>query len=103
MSVFLLFIDGVGLGECEDWNPWYREPTPHLEKRLGGTSLTREAVGRHSKNCLLLSTDAKLGVEGLPQSATGQATIFTGRNAPKAMGNISADYLSKIAGMGGTG
>ncbi len=86
MSVFLLFIDGVGLGECEDWNPWYREPTPHLEKRLGGTSLTREAVGRHSKNCLLLSTDAKLGVEGLPQSATGQATIFTGRNAPKAMG-----------------
>ncbi|MFD1397319.1 hypothetical protein ACFQ49_06625 [Kroppenstedtia eburnea] len=86
MSVFLLFIDGVGLGEPADWNPWYTEPTPHLEQALGGISLIRDAVGRHGENCLLLSTDAGLGVEGLPQSATGQATIFTGRNGPKAMG-----------------
>ncbi|MFD1427587.1 hypothetical protein [Kroppenstedtia sanguinis] len=86
MSVFLLFIDGVGLGERADWNPWYTESTPHLEQTLGGMPLIREAVGGHGKNSLLLSTDAKLGVEGLPQSATGQATIFTGRNGPQAMG-----------------
>ena len=30
--------------------------------------------------------DACLGVEGLPQSATGQATMFTGVNCPQAMG-----------------
>lgn len=30
--------------------------------------------------------DACLGVEGLPQSATGQATMFTGINCPAAMG-----------------
>ena len=30
--------------------------------------------------------DACLGVEGLPQSATGQATMFTGVNCPLAMG-----------------
>lgn len=86
MAVFLLFIDGVGLGERAEWNPWYTVPTPHLDKVLGGTSLVRDAVGRLSENSLLLSTDAGLGVRGLPQSATGQATIFTGRNAPMAMG-----------------
>jgi len=38
-------------------------------------------VDRHSK-----PIDACLGVEGLPQSATGQATMFTGVNCSKAMG-----------------
>ncbi len=30
--------------------------------------------------------DACLGISGLPQSATGQTTLFTGVNAPQAMG-----------------
>ncbi len=30
--------------------------------------------------------DACLGIDGLPQSATGQATLFTGRNAAQYMG-----------------
>ena len=38
-------------------------------------------IEKHSK-----SIDACLGVEGLPQSATGQATMFTGLNCAKAMG-----------------
>jgi len=38
-------------------------------------------VARHGK-----PIDACLGVEGLPQSATGQATMFTGVNCPQAMG-----------------
>ncbi len=38
-------------------------------------------IDKHSK-----SIDACLGVEGLPQSATGQATMFTGLNCAKAMG-----------------
>ena len=32
------------------------------------------------------SIDACLGIEGAPQSATGQATMFTGVNCPMAMG-----------------
>ncbi|WP_169713726.1 hypothetical protein [Paludifilum halophilum] len=86
MSVILLFIDGVGLGEEASHNPWYACPTPHMEGILGGSSLVRRAVGRHSEEAVLLEADASLGVEGLPQSATGQAVIFTGRNAPLAMG-----------------
>lgn len=38
-------------------------------------------IAKHSKRI-----DACLGVEGLPQSATGQATMFTGVNCSKAMG-----------------
>jgi 2,3-bisphosphoglycerate-independent phosphoglycerate mutase len=87
VAVILLFIDGVGLGEREVYNPWFYYKTPHINELLDGKSLTREAVGKYGNDLLLLSTDAHLGIEGLPQSATGQATIFTGRNAPKAMGS----------------
>jgi hypothetical protein len=34
----------------------------------------------------LIPTDATLGVAGRPQSATGQATILTGRNVPQLVG-----------------
>ena len=79
----MLFVDGVGLGDAAEHNPWFVLPTPSLDKLLGGKSLTKEAVGQHGAHVQLLATDARLGIEGLPQSATGQATIFTGRNAPK--------------------
>lgn len=86
MSVIMLFIDGVGLGDEIPDNPWFTVPTPHLDRILDGHSLTKSAVGRPTESTLLIATDATLGVSGLPQSATGQATIFTGRNAPAAMG-----------------
>lgn len=86
IAVVLLFIDGVGLGETADYNPWVTYPTPHIRKLLGGMPLVKEAAGRHGANLHLLKTDACLGVDGLPQSATGQATIFTGNNAARAMG-----------------
>lgn len=35
---------------------------------------------------MLTPLDATLGVEGLPQSATGQASLFTGRNGPELLG-----------------
>lgn len=38
-------------------------------------------IARHSK-----PIDATMGVKGVPQSATGQATMFTGVNCPEAMG-----------------
>lgn len=82
----MLFIDGVGLGDDVSYNPWFTVPTPHLNRILDGRSLTKSAVGRPTESTLLIATDATLGVAGLPQSATGQATIFTGRNAAAAMG-----------------
>lgn len=71
MKVIFLFIDGVGLKEAASDNPVNPEVCPILWR----------LIDRHSK-----PVDACLGVEGLPQSATGQATMFTGVNCSEVMG-----------------
>lgn len=86
MRVILFFIDGLGLGPESDHNPLFTTPTPCLESLLGGRSLTIEAVGTKTQKATLLQLDATLGVPGLPQSATGQTTLFTGINAPRVVG-----------------
>ena len=71
MKVIFLFIDGVGLAASSADNPVNKEVCPALFRLFE----------RHAK-----PIDACLGVEGVPQSATGQATMFTGVNCPKAVG-----------------
>lgn len=71
MKILYLFIDGVGLAAPSADNPLNKEVCPTLFR----------LIERHSK-----PIDANLGIEGVPQSATGQATMFTGVNAPQAMG-----------------
>ena len=71
MKILFLFIDGVGLREPAADNPVNPEVCPALCR----------LIERHS-----VPIDACLSVEGLPQSATGQATMFTGVNAPLFMG-----------------
>jgi hypothetical protein len=39
-----------------------------------------------------MEVDANLGVEGLPQSGTGQATLFTGTNAARILGRHFGPY-----------
>ncbi len=79
-SVILFFIDGLGIGYRNESNPLAQiknlEPLAHFideEQEIyeGG---------------ILVPTDACLGVDGRPQSASGQTTIYTGINAPKTVG-----------------
>lgn len=70
-KILFLFIDGVGLREISPDNPVNHEVCPTLCR----------LVEHHGK-----PIDACLGVEGLPQSATGQSTMFTGVNTAKYMG-----------------
>ncbi len=86
MSIIFIFIDGLGLGPGDESNPIFTNDTPLLKKILGGNPLIREAAGKEFAQASLLSLDATLGVEGLPQSATGQTTLFTGVNAAKYLG-----------------
>lgn len=73
MKLIFIFIDGVGLGERDkEKNPFYKANIPTWDYIL--------KIGR------LIETDACLDVEGLPQSATGQTSIFTGINASKVLG-----------------
>jgi len=77
--LLFVFVDGVGIGREGPQNPF---------TDLGGPILSALAGGRTDlpANVAHASTDANLGVDGLPQSATGQATIFTGTNASKLLG-----------------
>ena len=87
--LLLVFVDGVGLAPAGPANPLADGATPTLESWLGGP-LVAENVGRR-RGAVLAALDANLEVEGLPQSATGQTTLFTGVNAAREMGrHVSA-------------
>ncbi len=86
MRLLFIFIDGLGLGSDKPANPFILTDTPGFNRILEGSSLTSSAAGFVGKEASLLKLDATLGVSGLPQSATGQASIFTGFNAPAYLG-----------------
>src|SRR4051794_36987889 len=80
MSVILFFVDGLGIGARGVQNPLdgLREAAPLAIFQNEEPELMFEGK--------LARTDACLGVEGRPQSASGQTTILTGVNAPAALG-----------------
>jgi 2,3-bisphosphoglycerate-independent phosphoglycerate mutase len=90
--VLFLFLDGVGLAPAGDHNPLSRVAMPHLQRLLGGPLTLERAVGRCGRDLVLRAVDACLGVPGLPQSATGQTTLFTGVNAPALVGDHLTAY-----------
>jgi len=96
MHLLLIFVDGLGLGE-EDRaiNPVVRAETPNLDRLLGGRRLAGTNGVVRSALATMVPTDATLGVPGLPQSATGQATLLTGLNAPKLVGRHVQAYPTK--------
>ncbi len=89
--VLLVFVDGVGLGDPDPaTNPLVRARTPTLRALLGGPLAGREAV--RTPAALMVPLDARLGVPGLPQSATGQVALLTGENAPALVGRHVTAY-----------
>ncbi|MCS6992838.1 MAG: alkaline phosphatase family protein [Anaerolineales bacterium] len=87
MHVLFLFLDGVGLGEDDAArNPLARAHLPHLTALLEGRRLVAASAPFSNRRATLLALDACLGVAGLPQSATGQAVLLTGRNIPAEIG-----------------
>lgn len=85
--VLFLFLDGVGLGEDDpSRNPLAAAATPHVQRLLGGRRLLLRSAPWESDRATLLAVDACLGVPGDPQSASGQATLLTGRNVAREIG-----------------
>lgn len=79
-TVILFFIDGLGIGDADEHNPLYEiknlEPLANFKEK--NSSVIFKGI--------LKPTDPRLGIEGRPQSASGQTTILTGINAPKSLG-----------------
>ena len=87
MRVLFLFLDGVGLGgDDPGTNPFSRAGTPNLQGLLGDRKLVSGSAPFTSDRATLIDLDPCLGVTGLPQSATGQAALMTGRNVPEMIG-----------------
>lgn len=85
--VLLFFLDGVGLGGGDPAvNPFVTARLPHLTELLGEGWYLQERGRFSTQRASLVPTDATLSVPGRPQSATGQATILTGRNVPQLLG-----------------
>ncbi len=88
-KLLLFFIDGIGLG------PDNAEVNPIRDLFSGvmaGTRLVEQDSVQFFNGGVLIPTDAVLGVPGLPQSATGQTSIFTGINAQKLLGHHLSAY-----------
>jgi hypothetical protein len=87
MRVLFIFLDGIGLGANDpETNPFARAKMPNLNALLEGRSLLSESVPFVGEQATLLAIDPAVGVAGLPQSATGQAILLTGRNIPAELG-----------------
>lgn len=81
-----MFLDGVGIGPSSaTHNPFLRARLPWLRASLGGIpTLDEAALG--SERAAVAPLDATLGVDGTPQSGTGQISLLTGRNAARRFG-----------------
>ncbi|MEQ9309794.1 MAG: hypothetical protein RLN90_10095 [Balneolaceae bacterium] len=91
MAVIFIFIDGVGLGEASKKNPFFVD-TYESFQILSGENFSNKSESILKKNHIFKPIDANLGVEGLPQSGTGQTTLFTGENASKVIGKHFGPY-----------
>jgi 2,3-bisphosphoglycerate-independent phosphoglycerate mutase len=83
MRTILLFIDGFGIGRPD--------PQANPQFAYGGRLLRLDGAGAAGpvpvdRGGLMRPIDAILGVEGVPQSATGQTTLLSGVNAQAAIG-----------------
>lgn len=85
MAVIFIFIDGVGIGNEGKENPFLIDSYESFQI-LSGENFFKNAKGVRSSNQLYKAIDANLDVEGLPQSGTGQTTLFSGENASKVIG-----------------
>lgn len=90
--IVFVFLDGVGLGPVVDANPLAQPGWSTLERLAGGHAWTKAASPlREARHCWI-PLDATLDLPGLPQSGTGQASLFSGINCAEAAGRHFGPY-----------
>lgn len=94
MSIIFLFVDGVGLGKPGPQNPLVRKKASYssLDFMTQGQPFTRDVKPVEENKLFFSPVDACLNVDGLPQSGTGQTTLFSGTNASELLGRHFGPY-----------
>jgi 2,3-bisphosphoglycerate-independent phosphoglycerate mutase len=88
-SVLLFFIDGLGIGRRDSFNPFDGLPN------AAPIAVFQDEDPETFLDGIVIPTDPTMGVEGRPQSASGQTTILTGVNAPLLLGNHKQGFPNK--------
>jgi len=91
--ILFIFLDGIGIGPEGGQNLFGSEDLKGFNTLAAGHSWTEEDFKAVStSNHVVRSIDANLGIPGLPQSGTGQATIFSGVNCAQLAGRHYGPY-----------
>ena len=91
--VLMVFLDGVGVGPDDpSINPLAAADAPVLRGLLDGRRVVAESLPFSGERASALGLDASLGVDGLPQSGTGQTALLTGVNAAERFGRHFGPY-----------
>lgn len=88
-SVLLFFIDGLGIGTRGPFNPLDNLPD------AAPLAVFQNETPESFLDGIIVPTDPRLGIEGRPQSASGQTTILTGINAPATIGYHKQGFPNK--------
>src|SRR4030042_4712868 len=88
----MIFLDGVGIGEANPKiNPFFKYKW-RIFSELFPKAPSLDNQFLNTGNSYLFPVDACMGVADLPQSGTGQTSIFCGINAPKIVGHHFGPY-----------
>ena len=91
-KVILIFIDGVGIGKKDpETNPFFKYNFRTFSD-IFGTAPSLDNPFLSNDNSFVFPTNATLNIKGLPQSGTGQTSIFCGFNAPEYIGMHFGPY-----------
>lgn len=92
-KIILLFIDGFGIGEKSKYNPFSSVKSIYLSHFKTEFKSNVKDCSKH--NFIVFALDPLLDVEGIPQSATGQSSIFTGINTAKILNQHLMGFPNK--------
>ncbi len=83
-----IFLDGVGIGRSGKNNPFFSADVNFLSFFDDPPSLPDKSP--------IKAIDARLGVKGIPMSATGQTSLFTGINIPAILNCHKDSYPDNL-------
>ena len=83
-----IFLDGVGMGLPSTMNPFFTSQVEYLPFYSGNPGWPDGTP--------VQAIDVLFGIPGLPQSATGQTTLFTGQTLPRILKKHQGSYPNRL-------